>query len=54
MFLVLAAFLMHPFWAAQDQMMMANQMAHFNKNLALAGAALLIYHFGTGPKSLRP
>ncbi|MDQ7052081.1 MAG: DoxX family protein [candidate division KSB1 bacterium] len=51
-FLVPTAFLMHKFWGLNDPMMASNQMAHFMKNLALAGSALLIYHFGTGPKSL--
>ncbi len=39
-FLVPVAFWMHNFWAESDPMMRANQMAHFLKNLALAGAAL--------------
>ena len=41
-FLVPAAFLMHNYWTETDPMMKANQMAHFWKNLALAGAALLM------------
>lgn len=53
-FLVPAAVLMHRFWGVPDPMAAAAQMAHFNKNLALAGAALLILYFGTGPFSLAP
>ena len=45
LFLIPTAFLMHRFWGVQDQMMAANQMAHFMKNVTLAGAALLIYYF---------
>jgi putative oxidoreductase len=41
-FLVPVAFWMHNFWAESDPMMRANQMAHFLKNLALAGAALAL------------
>ncbi len=54
LFLVPTAVIMHRFWGVSDPMMAANQMAHFNKNLALAGAALLIVYFGTGPFSLAP
>lgn len=41
-FLVPVAFWMHNFWAETDPMARANQMAHFLKNLALAGAALAL------------
>lgn len=41
-FLVAAAFTMHAFWKLDDPMQQANQMAHFLKNLALAGAALAL------------
>ncbi len=51
-FLVPTAFLMHNFWAIADPMQSSNQMAHFMKNLSLAGAALLIAYFGSGPMSL--
>ncbi len=47
-----AALLMHRFWAAADPQAAANQLAHFMKNLALAGAALFIAVVGTGPYSL--
>ncbi|HXF94718.1 MAG TPA: DoxX family protein [Gemmatimonadales bacterium] len=42
LFLVPTAFVMHNFWNETDPMMKANQSAHFWKNLALAGAALLL------------
>jgi uncharacterized membrane protein YphA (DoxX/SURF4 family) len=41
-FLVLAAFWFHAFWRLTDPVQRANQMAHFLKNLALAGAALAL------------
>ncbi|MBI2917021.1 MAG: DoxX family protein [Chloroflexi bacterium] len=41
-FLVPVAFIMHKFWGLADQMMAANQMAHFMKNIALAAALLTI------------
>ncbi len=52
LFLVPTAFLMHNFWAISDPMQSQNQMAHFMKNLSMAGAALLIAYFGSGPLSL--
>jgi len=51
-FLVPTAFIMHRFWGLQDLMMAANQQAHFLKNIAVAGAALIIIYFGSGPLSL--
>ncbi len=51
-FLVPTSFLMHNFWAIDDPMQASNQMAHFMKNLSMAGAALLITYFGSGPLSL--
>lgn len=51
-FLLPAAFIMHNFWAVDDPNMRATQQAHFMKNLALAGAAFLIFYFGTGPWSI--
>jgi putative oxidoreductase len=54
LFLIPTAFYIHRFWGIEDAMMAANQRAHFMKNLALAGAALLIAYFGTGPLSLIP
>ena len=46
-FLVPTAFMMHRFWGVADPMMAANQAAHFWKNIALAGASLMIYAFAT-------
>ncbi|NOX36052.1 MAG: DoxX family protein [Calditrichaeota bacterium] len=51
-FLVFTAFIMHAFWGLDDPMQAQAQMAHFLKNLSLAGAALLLFYFGTGPMSL--
>ncbi len=40
-FLVVVAFWMHNFWAVQDPMQRVGEMVNFNKNLALAGSALM-------------
>jgi putative oxidoreductase len=42
-FLVPTAIIIHKFWGIADPMMAANQFAHFWKNIALAGGALMIY-----------
>ncbi len=42
-FLVTAAFTVHKFWGIADPMQAANQMANFWKNIALAGACLMIF-----------
>lgn len=46
-FLVPTAVMMHKFWGVADPMMAANQAAQFWKNIALAGAALMIFAFAT-------
>ena len=51
-FLVMTAFMMHPFWAMEEPLQAQAQMAHFMKNLSLAGAALIVFYFGSGPLSL--
>lgn len=51
-FLIPVTLKMHNFWAVTDPMMKAMQQAHFFKNVALLGAALLITQFGSGPLSL--
>ena len=43
-FLVPVAFYMHAFWKETDPQQQANQMAHFLKNIALAGAALAFFY----------
>lgn len=53
-FLIPSAFTMHKFWGLSDPMAAAAQQAHFFKNVALAGAALLITYFGSGPYSITP
>jgi hypothetical protein len=35
---------MHAFWRETDEQMKANQMAHFMKNLALTGGALVLFY----------
>jgi putative oxidoreductase len=48
--LMIAAFLalitpfMHAYWKEQDSMQRGNQMAHFNKNLAMLGGALILFY----------
>jgi uncharacterized membrane protein YphA (DoxX/SURF4 family) len=44
-FLVPTAFLMHGFWRERDPMMRQNDQVHFMKDLALAGAALVLFAF---------
>ncbi|HUG02032.1 MAG TPA: DoxX family protein [Longimicrobiales bacterium] len=51
-FLVPTALMMHSFWKEADPMQKAVEMAHFMKNLALAGGALLLAYFGGGPYSV--
>lgn len=42
-FLVPTAFLMHPFWKETDAMAKMSEQTNFLKDLALAGAALILY-----------
>lgn len=42
-FLVPTALLMHRFWGLDDPMMAQDQTAHFNKNIALTGAVLVLF-----------
>ncbi|RMH17503.1 MAG: DoxX family protein [Gemmatimonadetes bacterium] len=47
-FLVPTSFMMHAFWKESDPQAQMNEMTHFMKNMAMAGAALLIaYYAGT-------
>jgi len=41
-FLPVVAVMIHPYWRREDPMARANDRAHFMKNVALAGAALLV------------
>jgi putative oxidoreductase len=43
-FLLPTAFFMHAFWREEDPMQKQNQMAHFQKDVALAGAALVLFY----------
>ncbi len=49
LFLLGTAFLMHPFWKEEDPQAKMNEMTHFLKDLALAGAALLIAYYAGEP-----
>lgn len=42
-FLVASAFMMHNFWTIQDEQTKQGETINFFKNLALAGAALIIF-----------
>ena len=44
LFLVPTAFLMHPYWKESDAMTKMNEMIAFNKDIALAGAALAFFY----------
>ena len=43
-FLIPTAFIMHNFWTVKDPMMRQNDQVNFMKDLALAGAAFLIWY----------
>jgi len=49
LFLVLfpAGWALHPFWTESDPLTRENEMAHFMKVLALAGASLLVVYYGS-------
>lgn len=49
MFLIPTAFMMHPFWKESDPQASMNEMSHFMKDLALAGAAMLIAFYAGMP-----
>ena len=51
-FLVIAALTVNDFWTYADPQEAQAQMAHFMKNLAIAGGALLLVYFGPGPYSV--
>lgn len=53
LFLVVTALTMHRFWDFADPQASQTQLAHFMKNLSMAGGALLITYFGPGPVSIR-
>lgn len=44
-FLLPTAFLMHNFWTLEDPQARQNDQVHFMKDIALAGAAFLIWYF---------
>ncbi|MFI9404094.1 DoxX family protein [Nocardia sp. NPDC052316] len=43
--LLVTAVLMHPFWKETDPEAKQGEMVNFNKNVALAGAALMLFAF---------
>jgi putative oxidoreductase len=50
-FTIIAAFIAHRFWQAPPDMHMM-QLAHFEKNMMIAGAFCLLYVAGGGPYSI--
>lgn len=44
-FLLPTAFVMHNFWTLEDPQARQNDQSHFMKDVALAGAAFLIWYF---------
>jgi uncharacterized membrane protein YphA (DoxX/SURF4 family) len=48
-FIFPTAFVMHPFWKETDPMTRANERAHYFKDLALGGAALLLAQYAYQP-----
>jgi putative oxidoreductase len=52
LFLVPTALIMHRFWGVSDPQTAQNQQIHFMKNMTMAGGALIIVYFGSGPFSL--
>ena len=51
-FLVLASYYFHNFWAISDPDKRQDQMIHFMKNLSMAGAMIFIIANGSGAWSL--
>lgn len=49
LFLVPVTLMMHNFWAVYDPGLRVMQLGHFMKNLALIGAAILIYQYSPTP-----
>ncbi|GBD32411.1 hypothetical protein HRbin33_01376 [bacterium HR33] len=54
LFLVPVAFMMHNFWTVQDQQQRMIEMVQFMKNMAIAGALLMVmaYSYSTGWNTL--
>jgi uncharacterized membrane protein YphA (DoxX/SURF4 family) len=48
LFVIPTAFIMHPYWKATDPGARAGEQAHFYKDLALGGAALVIAYYAGG------
>ncbi len=53
LFLVPVTLMMHNFWTVNDPAMHQLQMVMFMKNVSILGAALIIFHFGSGPLSIK-
>jgi putative oxidoreductase len=52
LFLVPVTLIMHRFWGVADPQVAALQRVMFMKNLSMAGAALMLMYYGSGPMSL--
>lgn len=51
-FLIPVTFIMHNFWAVQDDAIYYTQLSNFLKNISMLGGALLIAYHGAGPYSV--
>ena len=52
LFLVPVTLIMHRFWGLADAQQATIQKVMFMKNMSIAGGALMIMYFGSGPVSL--
>lgn len=52
LFLVPVTLMMHKFWGLTDAAAAQMQQINFMKNMAMAGGALLVTYFGSGPLSV--
>jgi putative oxidoreductase len=52
LFLVPVTLIMHKFWGLADAQQAMIQKVNFMKNVSLAGGALMIMYYGSGPASL--
>lgn len=51
-FLIPVSFMMHDFWTISDQQQRMSEMINFSKNMAMAGAALMISSYRYWPFGL--
>lgn len=54
LFLIGTALLMHPFWRESEAQARQQEMIQFNKDIALAGAALMLFAYVAGTGEIGP